>query len=245
MKSLRRNKSSAVHYTIGLLAMLSAAPVNAVDGDWEFAIAPYIWGPGIDGTIGISGTDAPVDAPFSDLLEFVDVAGSLGFEAAKGRWGAFGDIWFADLSLDDDGGPVGNVRTDMDLVIGEVGGVYRLGKPVELYFGLRYQDIDSTIRFEQLLDPVSIDESINDFIVGARYLPTFGRRDRWGVILRGDIGRGDSDLIWLAQVGGTYQVGKHWHIALAYRYMKTDFEDSDFKYDVALQGLGIGAAYCW
>jgi hypothetical protein len=42
---------------------------------------------GIEGTIGIRGRDTNVDVPFSDLIEFVEIAGSPRFETAREGFG--------------------------------------------------------------------------------------------------------------------------------------------------------------
>jgi hypothetical protein len=71
-------------------------------------------------------------------------------------------------------------------------------------------------------------EGWTDFIVGARYAPKLSKR--WQLVLRGDVGAGDSDSTWLAQILGVYQFTKHCSVAGRYRYLKTDFEDSGFTW---------------
>lgn len=180
---------------------------------WQFLVAPYLWSTGIDGTVGIGGRDADVDLSFDDLLEFVDIAGGLRFEAVWNRWGFFGDIWFASLS-DEESILTGEVEIDFDQTVAEAGAIYRIKPPLDIYFGVRYQDLDGEIRFP-VIGTLKDGKDWTDFIVGARYAPQLSKRCR--LVLRGDIGGGDSDSVWLAQVSGVYRFTKHWSVDAGYR----------------------------
>jgi hypothetical protein len=237
---------------LGLALLLVSTPVQSSDDKWGFSIEPYLWGPGIDGTLGIGGRDTNVDASLSDLIKFVDLTGSLRFEANSKHWGAYGDVWFVDLSSDSEKYLLGGLLEvkddiDMDLVIGEAGGTYRISEPLNIYFGIRAQNIETKITFQTALGAreAKNDTTITDAIVGVNYRPTFGKRKRWGMGLRGDVGAGDSDTTWLAQILGTYRFSRHWYGAVGYRHLQTDYSDNDLKYDIALKGFGIGAAYRW
>ena len=46
----------------------SAPPVGEPTGDWHFAVSPYLWFPGVHGTVGARGHDASVHASPGDLL---------------------------------------------------------------------------------------------------------------------------------------------------------------------------------
>jgi hypothetical protein len=236
----------------GLVLLLAGTPAHSGDDKWGYSIEPYLWGPGIDGTLGIGGRDTDVDASLSDLVKFVDLTGSLRFEASTERWGAYGDVWFVDLSSDSEKYLLGGLvevkdDIDMNLVISEAGGIYRISEPLNIYFGVRVQDIETKISFQTPLGTreAKNDTTITDPIVGVNFQPTFGKRKRWGLGLRGDIGAGDSDVTWLAQILGTHRFSRHWYGAVGYRHLQTDYSDDDFKYDIALNGFGIGAAYRW
>lgn len=227
----------------GLVALLSCPPATADAPPWRFAIIPYLWGPGIDGTLGIGGRDVDVDASFSDLLELVDIAGSLRFEAVKGRWGGYGDLWLAELSSQTDVPVLGKIDTELDMSIAEAGAIHRVAEPLDVYLGLRSQRLDTEIRFQNLLAPRAKEVTITDVVAGARYTAMLG--ERWALRLRGDVGAGDSDLTWLAQLAGSYRFSRRWSGSIAYRHLQTDYDETGFSYDMALQGLGLGASYRW
>ena len=64
---------------IGLIAvwvmLMAGSPVAAQSvsaepdpGGWKYTVAPYLWAPGMDGTITINRIEADVNVPFSDML---------------------------------------------------------------------------------------------------------------------------------------------------------------------------------
>jgi hypothetical protein len=151
----------------GLLVFGSAVVQAADNGSqWRYAIAPYIWGTGLDGTVTANQREVDVSADFSDLVEFVDVAGALRFEAIK-QWGFFGDIWFASLS-DDADTPIGKVEVSFDQMIAEAGLLYAFRPDVTGYLGARHQDLDGEIGIP-VIGTRGADRNWTDAIVGVRY----------------------------------------------------------------------------
>ena len=62
------------------------SPTSAsADQGWHFDIAPYVWIPGVNGTVGAYGHDASVHATGSDLFSNFNGGLSGSFEADKGR----------------------------------------------------------------------------------------------------------------------------------------------------------------
>ena len=58
------------------------------DGAWEWLVAPYIRGTGIDGAIGAGGHETSANADFSDLVNFANIAAVVQFEAMNKPMGA-------------------------------------------------------------------------------------------------------------------------------------------------------------
>lgn len=216
------------------------AVVHASDNEprWRYVIAPYTWGTSIDGTIGANQREVDVSADFSDIVEFVDIAGALRFEAIK-QWGFFGDVWFANLS-DDEDTPLGKAEVSFDQMIAEAGLLYAFRPDVTGYFGARHQDLDGEIGIP-IIGTRGVDRNWTDAIVGVRYTPAFG--NKWEGILRADVGAGDSDLTWLAEAGVGYRFSDSWSGQLAYRHLYTDLDAGDFRWDVAQEGFGLAVTY--
>ena len=57
---------------LALVALGAASPVGAA-ADWDYAVTPYLWASGLDGTQGIAGRTVELDAGFGDLVEFLDI----------------------------------------------------------------------------------------------------------------------------------------------------------------------------
>src|SRR5580765_7864644 len=71
-----------------VLAVGVPALAQSSSNDWEFGVAPYLWGAGVDGDVKIGRLPATgVEASFSDLLDVLDIGGMLAFEGRKGTWG--------------------------------------------------------------------------------------------------------------------------------------------------------------
>jgi hypothetical protein len=69
-----------------------------MDDEWHFALVPYFWFAGIDGTVSVKGPGGgPVEKSFSDIISDFDI-GLLGhFEGRKNRWGFAFDILYLNL----------------------------------------------------------------------------------------------------------------------------------------------------
>ncbi|MFC1680917.1 hypothetical protein ACFL1S_03875 [Pseudomonadota bacterium] len=202
---------------------------------WNYLVAPYLWATAIDGTVGTRGGQTEVDASFSDLIDVLDVAFALRFEAQKGQWGYFLDGFYAKLEADTPT-QAGNVRVENKMRIFEGGGIYEINPKVQALFGLRTQGIDVDIDFPGL-GSASGDEDWVDGFVGLRFIPVRG--EKWFLSLRGDIGAGDSDSVLNGVISAGYRFNKTWSLIGAYRVMSTDYSEGDFKWDIDMSGLGL------
>jgi hypothetical protein len=85
----------------------STLPVPSSEG-WRVRLTPYLWGPGIEGTVGIGNRSADVDATFSDILRELNFAFMGALEAERDRFTTITDAvnpvsargnWWADLGI--------------------------------------------------------------------------------------------------------------------------------------------------
>jgi opacity protein-like surface antigen len=91
-----------------LVVATSLIPAEAADlapapdtSEWRFTLAPYVWGVGLSGDVGVFGKGpVDVDIPFSDILENLDFAAMGVAEAHNGTWGVFVDLNYTSLSAD-------------------------------------------------------------------------------------------------------------------------------------------------
>ncbi len=88
-------------------AAITAAPAAQVKEDdrlpiyprdeWQFFVSPYLWIPGINGTITSLGSEVSPNVPWWDVASrlFSNAIGVMGrAEAWKGRWGVYVDGYF-------------------------------------------------------------------------------------------------------------------------------------------------------
>ena len=93
------------------LSCLPAAPVLAgIDAgaapEWEFSLAPYFWGSGLEGTVDADNHSADVDVSFSDIWDVLDIGVLAAFEARRGKFSVTTNAIYMKISPDG-GRPVG------------------------------------------------------------------------------------------------------------------------------------------
>ena len=90
-----------------ILAVAVLVPGSAVaeprEGKWKLRLDLYAWLPSVGGktTFPDASGDSDVSVNADDLLKDINGVFMGGFEAQKGRWGAFTDLIYLDLSHDE------------------------------------------------------------------------------------------------------------------------------------------------
>ena len=249
------------HIRILLAILLFPAVVFAADQEvadqksWSFELEPYLMATSIEGTASVGRvTGVDVDVEFSDILETLNLAAMLHFEAHhKSGWGIWLDYGFMDLGQDTSG-PVGGVAsTDLRQGVLEAFALYRQeltrGK-IDFIAGIKWwdNDIDATI------DPAFIPGSRSikvradwiDAVIGARW--THYISENWHFRLRGDIGGLglSSDFTGTASAGIIYVINDLMDIDLTYKATWVDYEEGTrgtpdyFEYDTVTHGPIVG-----
>jgi hypothetical protein len=259
MHVVRKSELFAIALLVaGLGAM--ASPARAAE--WEWTLAPYMWGSDI--ALDVSVNDEPViggDLGFSDLLDKIDFAFLGHFEGRRGKGGFFLDAIYMDLGDHQTtvarpplpGGT--EVRSDVKQTLYEVGGFFRPSGDthgLDLLFGVRVIDFDMDLTIT-LPGPLGMSTTVNsaetftDGFAGLRYSAPLG--ERWSFALRGDAGAGDSELTWNTSALLGYRVGKRRQnvILFGYRHMEIEFKDSSssvtVQTDMTMSGPLAGFAF--
>lgn len=241
--------------TLGLMMLTPnsmAGQGEPAGSEWSFRLIPYGWMMGIDGDMTVKGVDASLSVNFGDILENLDIAGELHFEARKGRLGFFFDPSYLKVSMQASAGPVG-VDASTEVTLFEFGGFYNVyqepisqqsGRKVslDLLGGGRYFDIDVKLGFPER--DLSGDRSWVDPFVGARLMLDLS--ERWEFILRGDVGGFGvgSEIAWNGSLLFQYRAWDWGGIVFGYRWLYTDYEDGSgrdkFKFDATISGPLVG-----
>jgi hypothetical protein len=224
-------------HTAGALVAVAFGYASAVDAQEPASeFISFLWASGIDGRVGAEGRTADVDSTFHDLIDCVDVGGSVRYRSTSDAFGWYLEGTYVRLS-GDVGAAQGGGEAEATRRFGEIGVSYAFAPKLSGYVGARTQRLDSELRTADGRI-ASDDTSWTDGFVGLRWEPL--QTPTWSAWVRGDIGAGGADSVWLAELGGGYHFGSRWTGYLAYRVLDTDFSDDDFVYDVRESGIAFG-----
>ena len=188
---------------------------------------------------------------FDDILDHLDFAALLHAEGHRGKWGMFVDATYLSMS---DGATHGRISTDADAEFGlyEFAAVYTPGGaegPFSAFAGARIVDVSLDLDFS-LPAPIGVvrrsaDKSYTDFLVGARYMFSFG--DRWALNVRGDFGAGDSEEDWsaTAQLGWRFGGDLRHAVLVGWRHLELELEEDGRQTDVSFDGPLVGVLFGW
>jgi hypothetical protein len=123
------------------------APLHKHSDDWRFTLSPYLWMLSVRATADIGPLSTTIDKCFSELVQKLDVGGSLRFEGLHGQWGFYLDGTYLGLS-DDANARVGpftipgvDIEKELTLSWLDFGALYRLGddgRSLDFTLGGRY-----------------------------------------------------------------------------------------------------------
>lgn len=240
-----------------LLALAVSSPALAADDGWQHTAVVYMIGASIDGTAGVGPVEGDVDVSFGDILDNLELGAMAAYRGQNGRWAVVGDLIYMDLETDKKGlGPLGNSRAtvELDQLILELDGSYAVTRQMDVYAGLRYWDVDSTVTVvgggplgETLKG--TLGEDWVDPLVGVRYVWPLG--EKWTVVWRGDIGGFGvgSDFSWHTTAYADWRLNEHASLLIGIRWLDVDYDDgtgaSRFLMDVSEGGPTAGFAWAF
>lgn len=216
---------------------------------WEHNITPYAWLSGLKGDIGFNGLPAqPVDLPFEDIWDNLDIAGFLSLNGHKGNWGYFVDAQYISLEAHENG-PRESADLDLEQIKLTAGVLYRIWHNEKtafwLYGTLQYNYIDTQLEIEGPLDTkkFSHSESWVDPVLGFQLRHDFN--EKWFCKFLGEVGGFgvSSDINWQAMALFGYNINECWSLGGGYRHQYVDYEDDGFVYDMDTSGPMLGVIY--
>jgi len=217
--------------------------------DWKFVVVPYLWATGIDGDTTVRGVTVPVDVSFSDIVDDLDFAALVHFEAGKGSWGFFVDTTYMDLT-GDFATTLATGSANAQIALVEAAGFKRWGsdrRAVDFLFGTRLWSMDASINPDGILPTLEGSQSWADAMAGVRVL--CNPWDRWLFVFRTDLAAGGSDPSYNASLVFNYLFEKLVSIDFGYRYLDEDYETGQgtdqFALDAALDGPLVGVGFRW
>ena len=225
---------------------------GAASEEWEFSATPYLFLARLNGTVGVVGQTAQVNASFSDIFRNLEFAAMGTFEARKGNWGALVDGMY--ISLEGQKVTPSPFFSDIDVEVKEIVVTpevnYRVFRAergtIDLLAGVRVWHVNTHLTFQpRILPLVDVEGSKTwaDPIVGAR--GTAGLSPRTFLTGRFDAGGFGVSSNFTGQVFGG--LGFQWKPRVAfiggYRYLRVDYVSERFIFRTALSGLTLGANF--
>ena len=232
-----------------VLVVVFSSPVRSAEY-WEYTLSPlYLWATGIEGESQIGPVTAPVSIEFKDALDNLDTILTFHFEANKGNKGFIANLMHIGLDPEStlpNGAPI---ATDLTNNVLDLAGIYRPQntETLEVLYGLRFTEFGLEATIGPAPTATIVYESWVDGFVGLRtVLPA---SDKGRFVLRGDIGAGDSDMVWSASGLFDYRFNDRFSALIGYRWLDYDYETGSganrFTYDVTYEGPVMAAVFYW
>lgn len=227
--------------------------------NWSFQLEPYLMAINIEGDASMGRVSGvPVDIDYKDILEHLDMAAMLHFEALhKSGWGLIMDYAFMDVSMKNSNSRDGFLKVSMRQGILETFGFYRVkhGKTeVDYLTGVRWWDNDSSLSLDFAIFPGSIEVQVQedwlDLVVGVRV--TTEVNENWSFSARADVGGFGltANFTSTIETGLVYQISKLMVLDLKYKATWVDYDNEYsvgsvgyFQYDAVIHGPILGLSF--
>lgn len=113
---LRKAAALGAALLLPAAALAQGNAATAMDDNWHFRLAPYIWGSSMKGTVGVSEVvEVPVDVSFGDALSQLDFGFLAVVEGRKNRLGFATDLAYMNLGADVTGPVAGKIGLGADV----------------------------------------------------------------------------------------------------------------------------------
>ena len=240
---------------VSLIAHAYAAqelsPIPKVSNDWRFEVTPYVWAPGIKGTLGLdSGLAKSADFTSSDVVSNLKSGGMISAEAHQGQWGVMGDVVSATLqktgAIPNTGNTVGDKITLQQTILTGAA-TYTVANTKNAYvdalLGARAIYATATLSVSGY-GTASKTTSTVDPIIGAK-----GRYriadSTWYVPFYGDIGSGGgtTNLTWQAMAGIGKTFSQLIDASLTYRALYYDMKDGGVLQKTTMFGPQVAVTF--
>jgi hypothetical protein len=227
-----------------------APPVGEPTSDWHFAVSPYLWFPGVHGTVGAKGHEASIHASPGDLLSHFRF-GLMGLVDTRYkrivipvdimwiRLGANNALPLTDVDV------TAKVRGSEFILTPKIG--YRLVDSqivkIDALVGFRYWYFGETLRLSTSESSVKFSSSQNwvDPVVGGRILAN--PSPKVSVSIGGDVGGWNTGSLIDYQFGGLlgYRIKPAVVLQVGYRYLAVDYRSGGTTTNTVTSGALFGA----
>jgi hypothetical protein len=223
------------------------------DDNWHLVIAPYLWLPGVHGTLGALGRDVTIDASPSDLLSHFRFGLMGSVDPSYKRLVLPLDLMWIRLG-DDKALPFPNLEATTanieatELIVTPKIGLRIVNQEklkIDALTGFRYWHFGETMNFTPSTLGLNFSSSQNwvDPLVGGRIVMSLSPKAE--VTIAGDVGGWGTEAQLDYQVVGMlgYRIKPNLALQVGYRYLDVNYRSAgtivDFVTDGALIGVSI------
>ena len=239
------------------ITIASSLSLTTYANDWSLEVEPYLMATNIigDASIGrVSG--APIDVNFKTILDNLDMAAMLHFEAHhKSGWGLIMDYGFMDLSQKKSSSRDGFLKVGIRQGVLETLGMYRVKYSntviIDYFAGIRWWDNDMSLTLDPAITSgntnIKVKEDWVDVVAGLRWNSKINKH--WNFIARADIGGFglSADFTSTLEAGATYKISKLMTLDMKYKASWVDYDNEDnvggvghYQYDTITHGPILG-----
>jgi len=228
------------------------ASTAADEAGWHLVVSPYLWFPGVHGTVGLAGRDASVHASPGDLLSHFRF-GLMGTVEARYKrlvlpvdivWVRLGDE--KALPGSSLGATTANVKVKEFILTPKIG--FRILNQEKLKIdaltGIRYWHVGQDLQFSPSILGLSISDTQNwvDPLVGGRIDAALS--SKVVVNISGDVGGWGAGSQLDYQVVGIlgYRIKPKWTLQAGYRYLDVNYRSGGSILDTATAGALFGVS---
>ena len=231
----------------------SSSPLPKISNEWRFEVTPYLWAPGIKGTLGLdSGLAKSADFTTSNVLGALKSGGMISAEAHKGSWGLMGDVVSA--TLQKTGGIP--VQSGAVTLADKVTLQQTVLTGVATYTVVNAKDVyvDSLLGVRAIYATATL--NVNGYGTASKTTstvdPIIGAKGRyriadstWYVPFYGDVGSGGgtTNLTWQAMAGIGKTFGGLIDASLTYRALYYDMRDAGVLQKTTMLGPQVAVTF--
>jgi hypothetical protein len=241
-------RASRVAGAVSLACTLLAQPVAAQSNGLQHTLELYLMGPSMSGTVGMGRLESEIDVPSSTIFDNLEFAALADYRGESDTWAVQADVVIMNLGASGTGSADrGSADVDVEELIVEVVGAYRISSSFEVLAGARYTGLQTRIVLTTpgLERDAEVSEGWIDPVVGAQAFVPLAKALQ--LQLRGDIGGFGvgCDLTWQATARVNWQVSHAFRLGVGYRWLDQDYESGSgsdaFTWDVLTQGPLVAA----
>ena len=236
--------------TIGFFLLITSTSAWSQDSSqWDWKIAPYLWGINLEGDLYRGPVHQEIDVSFSDILDNMDIAGQIYIELGKGKHSVHFDYTY--LRLKPEPTPLpnppfiagGELATKLTVNLFEPAYNYRWKGPdgPALVFGARLTDMQVRMKPGNL-PAIESGPDWWDYFVGIKTHNAIS--EQWDFDFYGTVGTGGSDLPWTLNATFGRRYSNENRLLLGFRLWGVDYSDGkDLEYgalDLKYYGFIIG-----